>query len=89
MQDLIGALDTREEEIHQFLANLREEREKLISRLNELDAQQSSIDADLRRINKARSALRNPDEAEMMAADVASMTVAAPTRPSAYHPTGY
>lgn len=84
MQDLIMALDAKEREINDCMVSNRDERERLISQLSELDDQSRQADADLRRINKARNALCNLDDAEMTAADVRAMPAAplqAPGRP--------
>ena len=89
MQDLIIGLDHREQEIHEFIKTTTEEREKLVSRLNEIERMLQDADHDLRKLNKARNALRNPDEQEMKRADMASMTAcveATPIMQQAYFP---
>ena len=63
MEDLIFTLDKKEAEITAYLADNRAEKEGLMARLKELDESEELAEEDLRRINKARNALRNPTEA--------------------------
>lgn len=67
------ACDAKEREINDYVAGMRDEREKLIARLNELDAGMNTADEDLRRLNRARNALRNPSEEQMMRDDITSL----------------
>lgn len=70
MEQLIAALDNKEREVVDFMEKARKDREETIARLNELDQVLTAVDEDLRRINKARNALRNPSEEKMMHDDV-------------------
>lgn len=73
MQDLIAHLDAKEHEIGDFMAQASSEREKLRSCLNEVDKALADSDENLRRINKARNALRNPTDQQTMADDMESV----------------
>lgn len=75
MQDLIMALDARESEINAYLADNKAEREAIMCRLGELDDGAANAEEDLRRINKARAALRNPSEEKMQLDDLRSQMV--------------
>lgn len=65
------ACDAKEREINDFLAGTAQEREKLVARLDELDRARDQAEDDLRRLNGARNALRNPDEQKMARDDLA------------------
>ena len=75
MEDLIFTLDKKEGEITAYLADNRDEREKLISRLGELDEGAANAEEDLRRINKARAALLTQTEEKMQLDDLHSKMV--------------
>lgn len=75
MKDLIAVLDAKETEINAYLAENRAEREAIMCRLGEMDEGAASAEEDLRRINKARAALRNPSEEGMQLDDLRSQMV--------------
>lgn len=76
MEHIVMELDRAESEINAYVESISLEREKLLTRLNEIDRDRERADEDLRRINAARNALRNPSEAQVMRDDVRAMAVA-------------
>lgn len=64
-------LEAKDREITEFLKANTEEREHLISRLNDLDDQRQRAEEDLRRVRRAREALVTPSD-EMVSAVPAS-----------------
>jgi len=62
VKDIEMQLESREAEISDFITRNNQEREKLISRLNEIDQSSHEAERDLERCRRARIALRGKDE---------------------------
>jgi SMC interacting uncharacterized protein involved in chromosome segregation len=63
MEEIVAHLDSKEHEISEYMKAASEEREVLRARLNEIDNGLREADADLRRISKARKAIRDDPNA--------------------------
>lgn len=67
MEDLLRALDGKEREIAEFLKANSEERDHLVNRLNDLDAQRQRAEEDQGKVRRALDALQQPSEDSALA----------------------
>lgn len=91
MEELSMALDGKDREITEFLKANCEERDHLVTRLNDLDEQRQRAEEDLSRVRRAREALATPSDEMVSAVPVSaesSRGVQNPLPASALRPKG-
>lgn len=69
-----------------YITTQNEERDKLCSRMDDIDAEVQEADGDMRRLNKAMNALRGDDDAPVDPERITARTV--PTKQSGLYPMG-
>lgn len=84
------ALDAKDREITEFLKANAEEREHLVTRLNDLDEQRQRAEEDHYRIRRAREALQTPSDemSSCMPVSAESVGLQNPSPASALRPKG-
>lgn len=85
MQEIITAIQKRITEAKQFIATSQDERNSLISRMNEVDAAERCAEDEVIRLERALAVLNGDVEKSQTGIDPsAGMTVAAPRKPFQY-----